>query len=349
MSLLIINQFNSAVNLSTISANDRILGLIAFIIARLTVNIAILVTQCLNRGGPRLVNSIVNNTTIIFALLSTILFIIVINFTHDVSILVRTPTRTITLATDCIHVYNSNVFFVITCGLLTTIFHNLNSDGSPLLFILITYIIGVVNSLILITNFRLSTTNTTVTAMTTRTIDIIYTIIVLLGGGLPFAVHGSSFQLGLRDHGFLDVNLPLTLRRFLARLSFLTLYTFIGQLNLRTSSNCNITYGVIGFTVLVPDSLVRSVTSFISRGVNTNGPGHTGGTVFANVNVNLTFNYTVFTLIFFQNSLLSGIFAASTTIVRGTFTCLGNFTPRALTATILFDVINCFGNDSGAI
>lgn len=292
-----IKHFNSASNLSTISANDRMLGLIAFIIARLTVNIAILVTHCLNRGQPRCVKRIVNKTTVIFALLTTTLFIILIFFTQFVTDLVRTPTRTLSLATDCIHVYNDNVFFVMTCGVLSTLFHNLNSDHSPLVFILITYVIGVVNSLILITNFRLSTTNTTVTAMTTRTIDMVYTVTVLLGGRLPFGVRHSSFGLGPRYGGFLNVNLPLTLRRFLARLSFLTLYTFIGQLKLRTSSNCNITYGVIGFTVLVPDSLVRSVTSFISRGINTNGGGHTRRSVFANVNVNLIFNYIMFTLI----------------------------------------------------
>lgn len=349
ISLLIIKEFNSASKLSTISAKDRILGLIAFMIIRFTVNVAILVTHRLNRGGPRRVNSIVNNTTVMFATVSIKLFVIVIYFTRPVTVLVRTPTRTIRLAAICVHVYNNKVFFVITCGLLSTVFHKLKSDGSPLLFMLITYVVGIFNSLVLITNFRVGTTNTTVTAIFTRTVDIIFTMILLVGGRLPFGVEGGSFYLGPRYGGFLVVKLPLTLRRFLARVSFLTLYTFMGQLKLRTSSNCNITYGVMGFTVLMPDTLVRSVTSFISRGINTKGTGHTGGSVFAKVNINLIIKYFIFALMFLGKSILTKFFSASTTIVRGNFTCLEKFTPRAVMATILFDVMKCFGKGSEAL
>lgn len=84
---------------------------------------------------------------------------------------------------------------------------------------------------------------------------------------LPFTMKKSDIRLGTEAGHILQVGAPLALQEFLTQISFVCLCAFINRLGLTASSGYGVASKLISFIMLVPSSLMQSMSSFISQNV----------------------------------------------------------------------------------
>lgn len=176
-SLCVVKRFDNTTNVATINGNTRALCVVAIALINLTVKAAIVINRTINSHHFSHTRATVNGAVALFVNISIILTTVLLTLYPRVITLVNAPTRTIRKATTCLHVYFVNVPFVTTCGVLSTVFHKLNSSHSPVCIVNITYVVGVTLSFLFVNRVKLNPMNTTLNAIATRAIDITLTLI----------------------------------------------------------------------------------------------------------------------------------------------------------------------------
>lgn len=134
-SLFVVKRFRNITDAATISVNDRIVRVVAIVVINLTVKTAIAVNQTINTRGGLHTTQLVNGAIALFVTKSIMLTTILMKLISPVMHVISAPRRTITNAHACLVVYFVNIPYVATCGVVTSVFHKLNSSEDPVCFV----------------------------------------------------------------------------------------------------------------------------------------------------------------------------------------------------------------------
>lgn len=162
----------------------------------------------------------------------------------------------------------------------SNVLHKVNSDQAPLCFLVLSDNLGVFLSVFLVIIMGLNATNTTCTAIVSRTIStILYFVIVFHGRSVLQAAHRSCCYSFRRVHQVLSIKVPVTLGCSVATVKAVVLRDTIGIFNSDIMTTFATTSGIDGVTARAVPALNATVTACYKRGLNTKGRSH----VFHNV------------------------------------------------------------------
>ena len=72
----------------------------------------------------------------VFAIISAVLFIVMVAFARPISILMQAPTEAVDLTTSYVRICGGGILFIVAYNLLSAICRGLGDSKSPLLFVL---------------------------------------------------------------------------------------------------------------------------------------------------------------------------------------------------------------------
>lgn len=80
--LLVVGRFGSTSGLSAVSIGSQILNLVTFVVTQLAMGITVLIARYIGEKRPQLIGSLIGGATLIFTVISVILFVIMVGFAH---------------------------------------------------------------------------------------------------------------------------------------------------------------------------------------------------------------------------------------------------------------------------
>ena len=107
------------------------------------------------RKRPERIGSVIGGAAVVFAVISAILFIVMIAFAHPISVLMQAPAEAVSLTTSYVRICGSGIFFIVAYNLLSAIFRGLGDSKSPLLFVLVACIVNIFGDLFLVAGLHL--------------------------------------------------------------------------------------------------------------------------------------------------------------------------------------------------
>ena len=95
--LLVVGRFGSTSGLSAVSTGSQILNLVTFVVTQLAMGITVLIARYIGEKRPQLIGSLIGGATLIFTVISVILFVIMVGFAHGLSVLMQAPAEAVEL------------------------------------------------------------------------------------------------------------------------------------------------------------------------------------------------------------------------------------------------------------
>ena len=89
--LLVVGRFGTTSGLSAVSTGSQVLNLVTFVITQFAMGITVLIARYIGEKRPQLIGSLIGSSTIIFTIVSAVLFVIMVCFARPVSILMQAP------------------------------------------------------------------------------------------------------------------------------------------------------------------------------------------------------------------------------------------------------------------
>ena len=344
--LLVVGRFGSTSGLSAVSTGSQVLNLVTFVVTQFAMGITVLIARYLGEKKPQFIGQVIGGAVVVFALISAVLFVVMVGFARSISVLMQAPAEAVDLTASYVRICGSGIFFIVAYNLLSAIFRGLGDSKSPLLFVLVACIVNVFGDLVLVAGLHLDAAGAAIATVAAQAVSVVCAVVMLVKKGLPFTFKKSDFRLNPQCRKFLGIGLPLALQEFLTQMSFLALCAFVNRLGLEASSGYGVACKIVNFAMLIPSSLMQSMASFVSQNIGAGNKKRAKQSMFTGIGIGLVFGCVVFALVWFKGDLLSSVFTTDAAVVANAFAYLKGFAPETIATAILFSMVGYFnGND----
>ena len=344
--LLVVGRFGTTSGLSAVSTGCQVLNLVTFVIPQFAMGITVLIARYIGEKKPQYIGALIGGATIIFAIVSAVLFVIMIGFSQPIAVLMQAPEEAVELTSTYVRICGGGIFFIVAYNLLAAIFRGLGDSKSPLLFVAVACVVNIAGDLILVAGLHLDAAGAAIATVAAQAVSVVFALFLLVKRELPFEISKHDFKINMHCVRALKIGLPLALQEFLTQISFLALCAFVNRLGLEASSGYGVACKIVNFAMLIPSSLMQSMASFVSQNVGAGNEKRAKKAMFTGMGVGLVIGCIVFTLVWFKGNLLTGIFTTDAAVVQNGYDYLKGFALETIVTAILFSIIGYFnGHD----
>lgn len=344
--LLVVGRFGTTEGLSAVSTGSQVLNLVTFVITQFAMGITVLIARYIGEQRQSDIGALIAGSIVAFAIISAVLFVVMISFAGPISRLMQAPKEALQLTTSYVRICGAGIFFIVAYNLLAAIFRGLGDSRSPLVFVAVACVVNIVGDLVLVAGFHLDAAGAAIATVLAQAVSVVLAVLLLFKRNLPFKVTQKDFRINAHCKRALKIGLPLALQECLTQLSFLALCAFVNKISLEASSGYGVACKVVNFAMLVPSSLMQSMASFVSQNVGAGNEKRAKKSMFTGIGVGLGIGCIVFVFVFFKGDLLTGLFSPNAKVVQNGFDYLRGFAPETIVTAVLFSMIGYFnGHD----
>ena len=347
--LLVVGRFGSTAGLSAVSTGSQLMNLVTFMVTQLAMGATVLIARYLGEKKPERIGAVLGGATVVFAILATVLFVLLVFFAHPIAVLMQAPSEALGLTTRYVRSCGMGIFFIVAYNMLAAIFRGLGDSKSPLLFVLVACLINIAGDLLFVAGFKMDAAGAAIATIMAQAVSVVLAIVILLKKDLPFTLKKSDFRLNPQCRKFLQVGLPLALQEVLTQASFLALCAFVNRLGLTASSGYGVASKIVSFAMLIPSALMQSMASFVAQNVGASKPKRAKQAMFTGMGIGLVFGCAVFALVMLKGDVLAGIFSTDAEVVQKGFEYLKGFAPETILTAILFSMLGYFNGNNKTV
>ena len=344
--LLVVGRFGSTSGLSAVSTGSQVINLATFVITQLAMGITVLIARFIGEKRPERISSLIGGAAVIFVIISCVLFVVMVCFANQISVLMQTPAEAVSLTSVYVRICGAGIFFIVAYNVLAAIFRGLGDSKSPLIFVAAACVINIIGDLIFVAVLDMDAAGAAAATVLAQAVSVVLAVIMLVKRNLPFRITWKDFRLNDQCGRFLKVGIPLALQEFLTQLSFLALCAFINRLGLEASSGYGVACKIVNFVMLVPSSLMQSMASFVSQNVGAGNEKRARKSMFTGMGIGLVIGCIVFVAVMLKGNVLTSIFTTDQAVIARGYEYLKGFAPEAIVTAILFSMVGYFnGHD----
>ena len=347
--LLVVGRFGSTAGLSAVSTGSQLMNLVTFMVTQLAMGATVLIARYLGEKKPERIGAVLGSATVVFAILATVLFVLLVFFAHPIAVLMQAPSEALGLTTRYVRICGMGIFFIVAYNMIAAIFRGLGDSKSPLLFVLVACLINIAGDLLFVAGFKMDAAGAAIATVMAQAVSVVLAIVILLKKDLPFTLKKSDFRLNPQCRKFLQVGLPLALQEVLTQASFLALCAFVNRLGLTASSGYGVASKIVSFAMLIPSALMQSMASFVAQNVGARKPKRAKQAMFTGMGIGLVFGCAVFALVMLKGDVLAGIFSTDAEVVQKGFEYLKGFAPETILTAILFSMLGYFNGNNKTV
>ena len=347
--LLVVGRFGSTSGLSAVSTGSQVLNLVTFVVIQLAMGITVLIARYLGEKRPEQIGSVIGGSAIVFAIISVILFVIMVGFARPISVLMQAPSEAVDLTTSYVRICGGGILFIVAYNLLAAIFRGLGDSKSPLLFVVVACIVNIFGDLLLVAGLHMDAAGAAIATVMAQALSVVFAVILLMKKKLPFTITKQDFHFNCQCSRFLEIGLPLALQECLTQISFLALCAFVNRLGLEASSGYGVACKIVNFAMLVPSALMQSMASFVSQNVGAGKRKRAKQSMFTGIGVGLAVGCVVFVLVMLRGDLLTGLFTTDAAVVQRGYEYLKGFALETIVTAVLFSMIGYFNGNNKTV
>ncbi len=344
--LLVVGRFGTTSGLSAVSTGSQVLNLVTFVITQFAMGITVLIARYIGEKKQELIGQVIGGSIIIFAIISAVLFFVMICFSRRIAIVMQAPSEAVGLTSVYVKICGGGIFFIVAYNLLSAIFRGLGDSKSPLIFVAVACVINIVGDLLLVAGLKMDAAGAAIATVFAQAVSVMLALFMLVKRNKIFTITKSDFKINMHCKRALKIGIPLALQEFLTQVSFLALCAFINRLGLEASSGYGVACKIVNFAMLIPSSLMQSMASFVSQNVGAGNEKRAKKAMFTGIGVGLVIGCIAFLLIIFKGDILTGIFTTDAAVVQKGYDYLKGFALETIVTAILFSMIGYFnGHD----
>ena len=340
--LLVVGRFGTTAGLSAVSTGSQVLNLITFVVTQFAMGITVLIARYIGEKKMNSIGALIGGATVVFAIISAIIFVVMITLASPISTLMQAPKEALGLTATYVRICGAGIFFIVAYNLLSAIFRGLGDSKSPLLFVAVACVINIIGDLVLVAGLHLDAAGAAMATVFAQAISVVFALMLLFKRKLPFKITKHDFKINPHCVRALKIGLPLALQECLTQISFLALCAFINRLGLEASSGYGVACKIVNFAMLVPSSLMQSMASFVAQNVGAGDEKRAKHAMFTGMGIGLIIGVVVFVLVLFKGDLLTSIFTTEKAVILQGYAYLKGFAIETIVTAVLFSMVGYF-------
>ena len=340
--LMIVGQFGTTSGLSGISTGSNIMNLATFVVAGLAMAVTVQISKYIGMKNEERIGRLLGATIALFSIISVVVSVVLIVFAPQLSVLMQAPEEALDLTVQYVRICGTGFLLITAYNTISSVFRGLGDSKSPLIFVAIACCVNIVGDLVLVAGFGLNVIGAAVATVAAQGISVLLSVLIIRKKKLPFHIHKQDICLNEEIKGIFKIGTPIALQELLTQLSFLALCAFVNSLGLAASSGYGVASKIQGFVMLIPGSLMQSMSSFVSQNVGAGKEKRAFRAMLTGIGIGAVVGVFVFIGVVFYGDVLAGIFTTDAAVVQEAFHYLRGFALEAIVTAVLFSFMGYY-------
>lgn len=344
--LLVVGQFGTSAGISAVATGSNIVNLVTFVISSLTMGVTVLISRYLGEHSEERIGNVVGGTICFFIAFAVVLTALMLCFAPNFASWLNAPEEAYALTVSYVRVCGGGIVFVIAYNVISGIFRGLGNSRLPLIFVLIACIVNIVGDLVFVAIFQMDVVGAALATILAQAVSVVLSLFIIRRQKLPFAVSLKNIRFNREIVTFLKLGAPLALQEFLTNLSFLILCAIINNMGLEASSGYGIAQKIVTFIMLVPSSLMQSMSAFVAQNVGAGKEKRARRATYTGMMIGMIIGIFITFVAFFKGDVPSALFTSNTVYIEKAAEYLRGYSPEAILTCVVFSFIGYFNGHS---
>ena len=340
--VLMVGWFGTTEGLSGVSTGSSIINLVTFVITGLATGITVLLGNYIGSRNTEKAGKTVGAAILFFLITGIILTVLLIVLAEPVAVLMKAPPEALGNTVSYVRICGAGLFFIIAYNIISCILRGIGNSRLPLIFVAIACIVNIIGDYTLIAIFHMDEAGAALATVGAQAVSVILSLMILRKQKLPFTLRVKDIRPCRELLSFLKIGSPIALQELMTQISFLALIAFINNIGLEASGGYGVANKIVTFVMLIPSSLMQSLSSFIAQNVGAGKEERARRTMYTGICMGALVGIVMFLLAFFKGEAVSNIFASDPGVIMRSAQYLMGFAPEAVVTSILFSFMGYF-------
>ena len=313
--LIVVGHYGTTADFSAVATASQLMQGITGIIIGLTTGVTVLIGQAIGSGNGKRAGEISAGMTKLLIVISLVFFAVLTLFAPVALDLLKIPLAAKAAGTVYIRICAAGVIFISAYNAISGLFRGVGNSKMPLIFILVACIVNIIGDIILVGVFKMGAAGAALATVLAQTVSVIFSVIYILKGGLPFKITKESFKARGAVGRILKTGVPIALQDFLTRVSFLILTAILNSLGLVASASIGISEKLFLFLSIIPISFMSALSAFVAQNIGAGNRERAYKSLKISVGISFIFGILTFVATFFFPEILAAAFEKNPEVI----------------------------------
>jgi putative MATE family efflux protein len=344
--ILVVGQFGTTAGISGVSTGSVIVNLVTFTVTGLAMGITVLIGRYIGERHPERVGKVIGGAICFFAAAAVVLATVMIVFARPFAVLMQAPQEALDLTVTYVRICGGGIVFIIAYNVISSIFRGMGNSRLPLIFVAIACVTNIFGDLFFVAVLGMNVAGAALATVMAQAVSVILSLVIIRRQDLPFTVTKKDICFNREIWNFIKIGTPIAFQEILTQLSFLALCAFINRLGLDASSGYGVANKIVSFVMLVPGSLMQSMSAFVAQNVGAGREDRAKKAMFTGMAIGAVIGCVVTAVAYFAGDIVSMIFTQDPAVIACSAAYLKGFAPEAIVTSVLFSFIGYFNGHS---
>lgn len=340
--LLVVGQFGTDAGISAVATGSNVVNLVTFVITGLTMGVTVLISRYLGEGNQHRIGKAIGGAICFFCVLAIGIMVLMLVFAPTFAGLLNAPAQAFDLTVTYVRICGAGIAFVVAYNVISGIFRGMGNSKLPLIFVAIACMVNIVGDLLFVAVFHMNVAGAALATILAQAVSVALSIIIIRKQKLPFTLTKKDIGFNSEIRNFFKLGFPIALQELLTNISFLILCAIINGMGLEASSGYGIAQKVVAFVMLIPSSLMQSMSAFVAQNVGAGKEDRAKKAMKTGMVIGTVIGVLIFAFAFLRGDLPSALFTSNTVYIAKSAEYLKGFSPEAILTCIVFSFIGYF-------
>ncbi|MBR3866175.1 MAG: MATE family efflux transporter [Butyricicoccus sp.] len=340
--ILVVGRFGTTAGISGVSTGSNIINLVIFTIAGLSTAITVLIARYIGERRMEDAGKVIGGAIAFFSALSVVLAILLLLLARPFAVLMQAPAEALDATVTYVRICGGGIFFIIAYNVISSVFRGMGNSRLPLIFVAIACVVNIFADLLFVAVFHWDVAGAALATVLAQAVSVILSLLIIKKEGLPFPFSKKDIGFNGEIRNILLIGAPIAFQEIMTNLSFLALCAFINRLGLTLSSAYGVANKIVSFVMLLPSTLMQSMSSFIAQNVGAGREDRARRAMLTGMGIGCAIGVVVMCFSFFRGDLLAQIFTEDAPVIAAAADYLRGFASEAIVTCILFSFMSYF-------
>jgi putative MATE family efflux protein len=259
------------------------------------------------------------------------------------------PAEALDLTITYVRICGGGIIFVIAYNVISGIFRGMGNSKLPLIFVAIACAVNIVGDLFFVAVLKMDVAGAALATILAQAVSVVMSLIIISRQKMPFTFSKKDIGFHPEMGIFCKLGAPIAIQELLTNISFLILCAIINGMGLEASSGYGIAQKVVSFVMLIPSSLMQSMSAFVAQNVGAGKEDRARKAMFTGMGIGVCVGIFIFLLAFFKGDIPSGLFSQNPAYIAKAAEYLKGFSFEAILTCFVFSFIGYFNGHGNTL
>lgn len=341
--LLVVGWFGDASSISAVGNGSSFMQMVTFIITSLAMGSTVIIGQHIGEQKPKEAGDTVGTTILLFAVIGIVMTLLLELLTGKIVSLLQVPAESVDKTILYLRICSAGILVIIAYNVISGILRGVGNANLPFLFVGIACVVNIIGDLLLVGACKMDVAGAALATVLAQLVSVILSAAIIRRQKLPISFSMSQCRIYVgKLKRILNVGVPIAIQETTVQISFLVVNSIVNRMGLMPSAGYGIAQKIISFIMLVPSSVMQSVSAFVAQNIGAGQKDRAWKGFLTAMSIGCAAGVIIFFAGFFGGSALSSLFTNDEEVIAQSADYLRGFSIECILTCVLFSSIGYF-------